>query len=56
MSFCNYTFNWGDYITQVWDLWYVDPNGKLFVADLDIEKKRKNNRLTRLNPQLQFHM
>jgi N-acetylglutamate synthase-like GNAT family acetyltransferase len=42
MSFCNYTFSWGDYIAQVWDLWYVDPNGKLFVADLGIEKKRKN--------------
>lgn len=43
MTFCNYTFNWGDYIAQVWDLWYADPNGKLFVIDLR-EKKRKNNK------------
>ena len=42
MSFCNYTFSWGDYIAQVWDLWYADPNGKLFV--IDREKKRKNNK------------
>lgn len=43
MSFCNYTFSWGDYIAQVWDLWYADPNGKLFVIDLR-EKKRRNNK------------
>ena len=32
MSFCNDTFSWGDYIAKVWDLWYTDRNGILFVG------------------------
>jgi N-acetylglutamate synthase-like GNAT family acetyltransferase len=44
MSFCNDTFSWGDYIAKVWDLWYTDRNGILFVADLG-EKKRKENKI-----------
>jgi hypothetical protein len=44
MSFCNDTFSWGDYITKVWDLWYTERNGILFVADLGevMERKEKD--------------
>jgi N-acetylglutamate synthase-like GNAT family acetyltransferase len=35
LRFCTNTFEWGDYIEQVWDLWYSDPNGYLMVADDD---------------------
>lgn len=45
MSFCNDTFSWGDYIAKVWDLWYTDRNGILFVAELGKEKKRKENKI-----------
>jgi N-acetylglutamate synthase-like GNAT family acetyltransferase len=33
LRFCNNTFEWGDYIEQVWDEWYSDPNGYLAVAE-----------------------
>lgn len=33
LSFCTHTFNWGDYIDQVWDYWYNDANGRLLVAE-----------------------
>ena len=41
MSFCNDTFSWGDYIAKVWDLWYTDRNGILFVAELGEEKEEE---------------
>ena len=33
LRFCVNTFEWGDYIDQVWDLWYSDRNGVLLVAE-----------------------
>jgi RimJ/RimL family protein N-acetyltransferase len=33
LTFCTNTFEWGDYIEQVWDVWYSDPNGYLIVAE-----------------------
>ncbi len=33
LRFCINTFEWGDYIDQVWDLWYSDRNGVLLVAE-----------------------
>ena len=33
LKFCIDTFEWGDYIDQVWDLWYSDQAGFLFVAE-----------------------
>ena len=37
MRFCVNTFEWGDYIDQVWDFWYSDQNGVLLVAEDDEE-------------------
>jgi len=33
LKFCIDTFEWGDYIDQVWDLWYSDRNGVLLLAE-----------------------
>lgn len=33
LKFCVNTFDWGDYIDQVWDLWFSDSNGALIVAE-----------------------
>ena len=33
LRFCIDTFEWGDYIDQVWDLWHSDRNGVLLVAE-----------------------
>ena len=38
LSFCTDTFSWGDYIDQVWDYWFSDKNGRLFVVE-DGDKK-----------------
>jgi GNAT superfamily N-acetyltransferase len=35
LRFCVDTFEWGDYIDQVWDVWYSDPNGILLVTEND---------------------
>ncbi len=32
LSFCGRTFEWGDYIGDVWDKWLNDPAGPLLVA------------------------
>ncbi|MEM2102872.1 MAG: GNAT family N-acetyltransferase [Candidatus Bathyarchaeia archaeon] len=32
LRFCEQTFEWGDYIADVWDYWLTDPAGKIFVA------------------------
>ncbi len=33
LRFCINTFEWGDYIDQVWDSWYLDRSGILLVAE-----------------------
>ena len=33
LKFCINTFGWGDYIDQVWEMWFSEPNGALFVAE-----------------------
>jgi GNAT superfamily N-acetyltransferase len=33
LRFCTNTFEWGDYIEQVWDEWYADHNGYLMIAE-----------------------
>jgi N-acetylglutamate synthase-like GNAT family acetyltransferase len=35
LKFCTNTFEWGDYIEQVWDEWYSDPDGYLMVVEED---------------------
>src|SRR5256885_13713219 len=35
LAFCAATWEWGDYIEDVWDRWLNDPKGSLFVATLD---------------------
>lgn len=35
LAFCATTWEWGDYIEEVWDRWLHDPAGKLFVALVD---------------------
>jgi ribosomal protein S18 acetylase RimI-like enzyme len=37
LRFCVNTFEWGDYIDQVWDFWLSDRNGVLLVAEHDEE-------------------
>ncbi|MDQ3885143.1 MAG: GNAT family N-acetyltransferase [Thermoproteota archaeon] len=39
LSFCVNTFSWGDYIDRVWDYWYADENGRLFVVESNGGKK-----------------
>jgi GNAT superfamily N-acetyltransferase len=34
LAFCAHTWDWGDYIHQVWDEWLVNPSGRLLVAIL----------------------
>jgi GNAT superfamily N-acetyltransferase len=38
LSFCMNTFSWGDYIDRVWDYWYTEENGRLFIAESGGEK------------------
>jgi N-acetylglutamate synthase-like GNAT family acetyltransferase len=33
LRFCTNAFEWGDYIEEVWDVWYSDPNGYLMIAE-----------------------
>jgi GNAT superfamily N-acetyltransferase len=35
LAFCQYTWEWGDYIEYVWDEWLHDPQGQMFVATAD---------------------
>ena len=35
MAFCEHTWEWGDYIADVWDEWLADTAGRLMVAVLD---------------------
>lgn len=32
LAFCAHTWDWGDYIAQVWDEWLADESGRLLVA------------------------
>lgn len=34
-KFCEQTFDWGDYVPNVWDVWLRDEKAKLFTATLD---------------------
>jgi GNAT superfamily N-acetyltransferase len=43
LKFCSNTFQWGDYIDQVWDIWFADPHGKLYVVDYNERSKNNNN-------------
>ena len=38
LQFCTDTFTWGDYSDRVFDLWYHEPYGKLFVAEEDLNR------------------
>ena len=38
LNFCIHTFSWGDYISRVWDYWYAEKNGQLFVVESGGEK------------------
>ncbi len=35
LEFCRHTWQWGDYVPQVWDVWLSDPQGRLVVASID---------------------
>jgi len=35
LRFSRNTFEWGDYIENVWDYWLTDPSGRLFVATFE---------------------
>ena len=35
LAFCEHTWEWGDYIPNVWDQWLSDPDGQLLVAMAD---------------------
>lgn len=37
LEFTKNTWDWGDYIADVWDRWVIDKNGELLVAELDDE-------------------
>jgi len=43
LKFCSNTFEWGDYIDQVWDIWSADQHGKLYVVDHNEGSKNNNN-------------
>jgi N-acetylglutamate synthase-like GNAT family acetyltransferase len=42
LKFCINTFDWGDYIDQVWDLWYSESNSALIVAENEIHHTKKS--------------
>jgi ribosomal protein S18 acetylase RimI-like enzyme len=44
LRFCVKTFEWGDYIDQVWDLWYSDQAGLLLVAEEEEEYSLHNKK------------
>src|SRR5947209_16351946 len=35
LAFCAHTWEWGDYIDEVWDEWLHDANGLLLVATIN---------------------
>jgi GNAT superfamily N-acetyltransferase len=40
LKFCINTFDWGDYIDQVWEMWFSESNGALFVAENGISNNK----------------
>jgi GNAT superfamily N-acetyltransferase len=38
LSFCMNSFSWGDYIERVWDYWYAEEDGRLFIVESGGEK------------------
>lgn len=42
LKFCVNTFDWGDYIDQVWNLWYSESNSALIVAENEIHHTKKS--------------
>ncbi len=42
LQFCTDTFTWGDYIDRVFDIWYQEPYGELFVAEESNYKVERN--------------
>ncbi|MFB5599975.1 MAG: GNAT family N-acetyltransferase [Nitrososphaeraceae archaeon] len=44
LDFCKTTFEWGDYIHEVWDIWMKEKDGLLMVAVIDDELS--NNKKT----------
>jgi GNAT superfamily N-acetyltransferase len=40
LKFCIDTFEWGDYIDQVWDMWFSESNGAIFVAENGISNNK----------------
>ena len=42
LKFCVNTFDWRDYIDQVWDLWYSESNSALIVAENEIHHTKKS--------------
>jgi GNAT superfamily N-acetyltransferase len=34
-KFCKHTFDWGDYVPNVWDMWLKEKQAKLFTATLN---------------------
>ncbi len=52
LRFCTNTFSWGDYIDRVFDNWYREPNGKLFVA----VKGNRNNHLPSNREKASIHI
>jgi GNAT superfamily N-acetyltransferase len=35
LKFCEHTFEWGDYIPNVWDYWLTEQSGRIFVATIN---------------------
>ena len=44
LRFCTDTFEWGDYIDQVWDRWCGDRNGVLMAAEEELHNKQTKKR------------
>ncbi len=41
LNFCKNTFEWGDYIDRVWDLWENDSSGLLLVSEVHDNENKK---------------
>ena len=43
LKFCTNTFAWGDYLDQVWDLWFTESDGALIVAEDESSDNNKRS-------------
>lgn len=43
LNFCKNTFEWGDYIDRVWDLWENDSSGILLVSEVNDNDNKKTH-------------